>query len=52
MIIFSNGQHQLNLGRKYQCNMVNKLGSAAECENDYQGIGFVSTWQVNQSTLG
>lgn len=50
--MFSNGQHQINLGSKHQCNMVNKLWSAAECEDDYQGIGFVNTGQVNQSTFG
>lgn len=43
MIMFSNGQHQINLGSKHHCNMVNKLRSAAECEGDYQGTELVST---------
>lgn len=50
--MFSNGQHHINLGSKHHCNMVNKLWSAAECEDDYPGRGFVSTGQVNQSTFG
>lgn len=47
MIMFSNGQHEIDLGSKHHGNTVNKLWSAAECEGDYQGTEPGGTGQGN-----